>query len=490
MRWGLRSKFLAVLLIITALFLIIIVYSYSNLNSLHKVASDMNLRFEEYGLILDVGTDILSATKPVHFFTFDGNKQHKKEFDKNISRAKNRINLIRESPILDSKEKLIIEQLESSLLQAETAAQQLFLLPEPLKNPQLPELSRSADRRLHHTISLINNYKVYENKEINESMAVAEDVYGTRNNYLIAIVVMMASVVVAMLIVNFTVINPILKISKSVDLFGHGQYRQRLRIHTGDEIESLAESFNQMAFNMWQEGESAALVQQRLLPQKKLRVPGLRLHARQMQAKIIGGDWYDYYKQKNENISLLIADASGKGMPGALLSTVAMSVIRSEPKNIPMIEILKKSNQTVERRLGRDDFITLFSAIVDLKKMKLHYINCGHERPLIFDPDEQKWTMLECESGLPLGITSRKFQVGKGALSLKKGSKVILYTDGLTDVKNSAQQRLSIEAVVAWLEKHKNMSIEPLVDGLLDEAVNYCSRRLLDDITLLGLEMS
>jgi len=490
MRWGLRSKFFAALLIITALFLMVIVYSYTSLNSLYNAASDMSHGFKEYSAVLEVDTDILSATKPVHFFALDGSMRRKKEFDERIASSRRKIRQIKDSPILDTKEKLMIDKIEINLNRADIKAEKLFALKDPLSNPQLRQLSRSADSELHDTIALIDSYSAYENNEITSSMLTAENIYSKRNNYLIAIVIMMVLVVVAMLIVNFTVINPILRISKSVERFGRGQYKQRLHVHTGDEIEALAESFNQMAFNMWQEGETAALVQQRLLPQKKLRISGLRLHARQMQAKIIGGDWYDYYKQENGNVNLLIADASGKGMPGALLSTVAMSVIRSEPKNIPMLDILKKSNLTVERRLGQDDFITLFSAIVDLKKMELYYINCGHERPLIYDPDEHIWQAMDCDSGLPLGITSRKFEVGKGVLRLKKGSKVILYTDGLISVKNQAEQRLSIEEIVGFLEKHKKMAIEPLIDELMNEAVKYCKQRLIDDITLLGFEIS
>ncbi|HEX21462.1 MAG TPA: serine/threonine-protein phosphatase, partial [Actinobacteria bacterium] len=130
------------------------------------------------------------------------------------------------------------------------------------------------------------------------------------------------------------------------------------------------------------------------------------------------------------------------------------------------------------------------SAGLDLKEMKLHYINCGHERPLIYDPDERKWWILTCESGLPLGITSQEFNPGQGVLPLKKGSKIIFYTDGLIAVKNASKQRLSIEKVITFLSKHNDMAIEPLVDELMGEAVKYCKRRLIDDITLLGMEIT
>lgn len=497
MKLGLRFKFLSLFIAVLLLFSFVTIYSYLRLGQLQEEAGGIGMRFNEFSTVLAIGVDILDATRPIHLYPVTGEPSNKQIFAEGMDAASAKLRKVHKTFVHeingktkhDIAEEKLFNDFEDKLANARAKAALLFAITNPQNNPKAERLSDEVDNELHMAVHLINEYKQVESAEIAESMEKAETVALGRRNLLIVLMVIMGLTISSMIVINFRIINPILMINRAVEVISRGNFDQRLHIRTGDEIEKLAEAFNQMAFNLWQEEETAAEIQRRLLPQKEVKPPGVRLHARQVQAKVVGGDWYDFYQLEEEHLKLLIADASGKGMPGALLSTVAMSIIRSEPKSTGMMEILKKASRTVESRLGGGNFITLFSAGVNLENWEMSYINCGHEPPLLYDPDSRSWQPLQCHSGLPLGVNAEDFSPGTGIIPLKKGNKIIFYTDGLHVVKNKVNQLFTIDDVIVWLKKHEGLSIEPMIDGLMDEALRFCRHRLLDDVTLLGFEV-
>ncbi len=351
-------------------------------------------------------------------------------------------------------------------------------------------MGEEVDHHYEEVTALVKEWRELDTVEVKESLLRVDSIYNVKRQLIASsLAILVLGVAISLSVTRF-IVKPIVDLHKGVENIDRGGLEFAPMIKTHDEIQDLAEAFSHMVQNLRSEEKMAAKIQNRLLPQKKLQTPGVQIQARQFSARVVGGDWFDYYQHKDE-IRLLIADASGKGMPGALLATVGMSAIRAEPKFSSTIDqVLVSANETVTHRFGGSDFITLFSAQLSLDDNLLSYINCGHEPPILYKAKDQTWALLDCPSGLPLGISVNLFQPQLQTIALDPGDKILLYTDGLHSVRNKERDFLGMSAITDWLNEQKELGIETLMDKLLDRVIAYNHGPISDDVTVLGLEMT
>lgn len=494
-RLKIQTKLLITLLIVLFVFAIIIYYTYLSFEDLHSVADKSAYIFEEISEISQLELSLLDFHMPFHDYALSGNPAEKEKFNQAIAKVRKKFKKVEELPIfatrgpLITKEKQLLKKIKNDFNNSWRLAEKILNIPNPVGDPSVYPLMKKADNHIEKALLRLERLQEIDRQEITEGTLRAHAIHGTERTLIGAIILIALLSIGIVFIIGRNISHPISEFLKGVEYISQGNLDYRLNIRTGDEIEDLAEAFNQMVFNLQQEEQTAAEIQKRLLPSGKLRIPGIRLHALQEQAKLVGGDWYDFYRMGN-NLVLLIADASGKGMPGALLATVTMSTIRAEPKTkVSMEDLLIKTNKTIKNRLGGDDFVTLFSAQLALDDLELSFINCGHEPPFFFDGATKTWSLLTCGSGLPLGISTRSFRPKKERVFLKRGDKLVLYTDGLREVKNRKGQLFTHDRILEWLNEHRSLSLDPLADDLLKQALRWGKGAIIDDITLLGIEI-
>lgn len=495
LRMSIRTKMLITFFPLAVAFIIVFYIAYGYLDTMRRDSAHAALLIKESAAMSRLHASTSVLYEGVHDYLLSSDRENRARFAKAKADLRADLRAVDKLEILSTDleevkvERRLLREVAVSVTQAIETGDKVMLLHLPGESDLGYKLMRQGDRHVEESVLALRAFEKIDEDELRSALKRLHAVQGTVMMVFGAFGVIGTLSLVAVAGVARTVTVPIFRFAQGVKHISQGNLDYRLKINTGDEIEELAEAFNEMVFNMYQEEQTAAEIQRRLLPASIIRLPGLKLHAKGIQAKLVGGDWYDYYRIGN-TLYLLIADASGKGMPGALVATVAMSAIRSEPKAETNMEtLLSRVNKTIEARLGGTDFVTLFMAMFDLDTNEFTFVNCGHEPPLFYPASYENWSLLPCDSGMPLGISGSEFHPRTQTIHLHAGDKLILYTDGLHDVRDKDGRFFNMELVRRWLDAHRQLPIEPLMDGIVEEALAFGDGRLIDDVTLLGFQL-
>lgn len=283
---------------------------------------------------------------------------------------------------------------------------------------------------------------------------------------------------------------------------------------TRDEIAQLARSFLAMESRLnayLRELTESTAVRERLsnelriagdiqlsmLPQsfRAISRKGVRhrvdLHAMVKPAKQAGGDLYDFFHLDDEHVFLAVGDVSDKGMPAALFMTVATTLLRSfgAPALIDRPDlILARTNDRLEQANAMCQFVTVFAAIIHLRTGHVRYANGGHNRPYLVPRGGQP-VQVPAVDGVALGVMP-EVEYALGSLQLADGDTLFLYSDGVTEALNVADElygEARLEAVLAELGQGAT-SATLWSERVLDEVEGFAEGRTqADDITLMTL---
>ena len=202
-------------------------------------------------------------------------------------------------------------------------------------------------------------------------------------------------------------------------------------------------------------------------------------------AKEVGGDFFDYYNLDDDNLAIVIGDASGKGIPAALLTMITQVKIKEIIKNNkdPSKALFSLNNQLCENN-AETMFVTLWFGIYNKTTKKLTFSNAGHNPPLI--KENGKFEYLNIDSGIVLGILE-DFEYKTEEITLTE--ELILYTDGITDANNYDDEMYGEDRLLNFFNKF-NSQDSPIVP-LLKEIDNFTGKQeQFDDMTLVYLKLN
>ena len=184
---------------------------------------------------------------------------------------------------------------------------------------------------------------------------------------------------------------------------------------------------------MDRDAQEARAIQQALLPKSSPYIPGFAISGLSVPARAVGGDWYDFIPFPDGRWGIVLADVSGKGTAAALLMSATRGMLRSlaEACCSPG-EVLTKLNNLLVDDFPAGKFVTLVYAVLDPANRTVLFANAGHLRPLFIDSEGEHF--LDVERGLPLGLGSGDYS--ETVISLSEGSKLIFYSDGITEAEN------------------------------------------------------
>lgn len=308
------------------------------------------------------------------------------------------------------------------------------------------------------------------------------------------------------------IIRPILMLDEAasgiVDKLKSGDSVQKLDIHTGDELESLASSFEKMSGNLRgyidenaafvaeQEHirfdlEMAASIQKDMLPKEFPAFPDrteFDIYASMTPAKNVGGDFYNYFLINHSTLVLVIADVSGKGIPASLFMMRSMLMIESlASQTSSPSTILGSLNNLICDKNESDMFVTVWLGILNLETGLLKATNAGHEFPIIRKPGGPFKIYKDRHSflvGAKKNVTYREYE-----LTLTPGTTLFLYTDGLPEAKNSAGEMFRLPAVAEALNKAPNGSPSELLETVTADVNDFVKdAEQFDDLTMLAFQ--
>lgn len=232
------------------------------------------------------------------------------------------------------------------------------------------------------------------------------------------------------------------------------------------------------------EVEVAAEIQRTLVPRRLPSGEKYRLSSIYKPHFAVGGDYYDVVEFPDGKIAFCIADITGKGVAAALLMANFQANFRALITRRPSLEeIIRELNTTVFNVTQGDKFITLFLAKYDANARTLHYVNAGHAPPILLSEGEAILLKNGCTS---LGWLPELPFIEIGGLCLTKDALLFSYTDGITEVRNSAGEEFGEEQLLEFLQKNAHCDAKELNTKLLAHLEEFRGKEPWpDDITVL-----
>ncbi len=280
-------------------------------------------------------------------------------------------------------------------------------------------------------------------------------------------------------------------------------------IHTNDEIEDLAHSFERMYEEIREyikkvstvmaekerigaELHVATQIQSNMLPSIFPPFPERKefdIYASMDPAKEVGGDFYDFFLVDEDHLALVMADVSGKGVPAALFMVIAKTLLknRAQMGGSPK-EVLETVNNQLCENNDADMFVTVWLGIYEISTGIMRAANAGHEYPAVCRKDG-KFELYKDPHGLVLAYVEG-FQYQEYEFILHGGDTLFLYTDGVAEATNEANELYGTERMIAALNKKAGsapgellVQVRKDIDAFVKEAPQF------DDITMLALRI-
>ena len=200
-------------------------------------------------------------------------------------------------------------------------------------------------------------------------------------------------------------------------------------------------------------------------------------------AKEVGGDLYSYFI-RDEKLFFCIGDVSGKGVPSALVMSVTQALFRNTSAHDSNPgHIMQNLNINACRNNTTNMFVTLFIGVLDLPTGRLRYCNAGHDTPVLLKTD----VPLEVEANLPIGVFD-DFVYKQQEAKLPAGSTIFLYTDGLTEAKNSERKLFGLKRVNEVLSQNEDKSPNELLKIMREVVSQFTGdTEQSDDLTMLAI---
>ncbi len=228
--------------------------------------------------------------------------------------------------------------------------------------------------------------------------------------------------------------------------------------------------------------QMAAQVQQRMVPSKPPKIEGLDLAAVYVPCFELGGDLYDFIELPYDNVGLVIADVSGKGVPASLTMAAVRAALRAQVDNVYYLnEAVRRINLMLCRDSSPSEFVTLFYGVLDRRNKRFTYCNAGHPPGLIL----RNGQIIELNSdNMVLGIDPEEKYI-QSLVDLRTGDTLLLYTDGLTDAMNFQNERFGRQRLIEAF-KTGGETAEAISQAILWSLRRFAGlAKRTDDVTMI-----
>lgn len=329
--------------------------------------------------------------------------------------------------------------------------------------------------------------------------------------YTIAVLMCLAAVLASIINsykLSKRIVEPIQKLTREVKKTDGDNLDFTWNLDTGDEIQTLADSFRSLTQRMKEyirdiqaitsekerieaELTLSARIQNSMLPNTFPPYPArseFDIYAKMKPARQVGGDFYDFFMIDDDHLCLEVADVSGKGVPAALFMMISKMILQNCAKMCSTVpEILEKTNELICDNNPEEMFVTVWIGILEISTGKLTAANAGHEYPIIMQPGEQ-YELLRDKHGFVLGAME-EVKYKEYEVLLRPGARVFIYTDGLTEASDPDNKMFGTQRMLDSLNRRKDASLAEILQGIQNDVDAFVRGAVqFDDLTMLCLE--
>ena len=297
-----------------------------------------------------------------------------------------------------------------------------------------------------------------------------------------------------------SVTQPVSQLKRVMEAVAGGDFSARVGIETGDELEELGHTFNQMIPQLAEEArlqQSMVLareVQQRMLPAAPPVFPGVELAGITRYCEQTGGDYFDYLDgrpQGRQTLGVVIGDVAGHGTPAALLMTTARALLHGLlAAGATPVMILQQLNHQIAADIRPGHFMTLFYLLLDLERRQISWASAGHEPAFWWHAASGAVTRLSGDD-IPLGVDATWQFAGLAEANFEPGDVLLLVTDGVCETRDAVGAAFGRDRLGDLLKVCGATSAETIattVLGALDSFAGAAPTR--DDLSIVVARIS
>ena len=322
----------------------------------------------------------------------------------------------------------------------------------------------------------------------------------------IALLTLLAGCVLSAVLIGVFV-KPIQELSDTVRAIGEGQMITDIGSSGNEEIDDIARAFNEVTAKfraaqgnlmeqerIQREMQVAQEIQQTLLPRSVPELEGFELGYLYRAAKEVGGDYFDFIAVDERTVGVVVADVSGKGVPGSLVMTMIRTALRMEARgNRSASDVMSKMNSFVTEDMKKGMFVTMFYVVLDSVNRAVTYASAGHN-PMILYRGGQDATYFLKPKGIPVGINASdqdlfRKTISVEKLTLRQDDMLVIYTDGITEAMNPQREQFGEGRLLAAIKRHGHKTAQEFSEALNQEIQEFTAGALQnDDITLVAIK--
>ena len=234
--------------------------------------------------------------------------------------------------------------------------------------------------------------------------------------------------------------------------------------------------------------------QQMLLPRECPSVSGFEISAFSIPAQEVGGDYYDFFFVDSDHryLGVVIADVSGKGIPGALIMSLVRSTIRAEARgNLSPRDVLVRANERTYADTKENVFITVTYGILDTVERKFRFVRAGHEPLVKFRADSENAQLISPE-GIAMGMVDTDLfsMVQEAVVNLETGDTAYLYTDGVVEAMDPVEEEYCQKRYFDFLAAHRTLPPQEIIEKCLEDIREFTrGHPQHDDITMIAIRV-
>jgi len=251
-------------------------------------------------------------------------------------------------------------------------------------------------------------------------------------------------------------------------------------IRLAGEIADRIEAERRFAREM----EIAREVQARLLPQEPPRLKTLDIAAQCIEARSVGGDYYDFLDLGPGHVGFVLADVSGKGVHAALLMANLQAYLRSQSGIAPVdpARLLQQTNRMLWKATASEHFATLFFAIYNDASREMVYVNCGHNAPILLRADGSVQRLPA--TATIIGIFEQ-WECEVEQIRLAPGDLLVIFSDGVSEADRNEEEEYGEARLIHELQACRELPVNEIVQAIFASVQKFSAGAQSDDLTLL-----